>query len=191
MLIVKGAATCGEGWAAGLKQAEADYIVLGADDAIPFTPVQEIGSDARSYPGAIEAGIEAVDGGIYPAPRILKSDGRLESCGSLGAGGAHLGECPNGSISYMSSYPICTREMWQEIGEIPPIHYYVDDFLGYRARVIGLSCEVVRGYAFTHLEELHGRSRVVARVWEDRVKCLETITGSESSTRYETMVPIG
>lgn len=157
VLVVSGAQTCGEGWTAGLAKAEGDYVLLGIDDAVP-------------HPGAVLAGVQAAERGIYPSPRMLKADGALESCGSLGNGGCHLGECETGTPAYMSSLPLASREMWERIGAPIPIHYYVDDYLGYRARVAGLSCEVVREYAFTHFEEQHGRHRVIARATEDRAR---------------------
>lgn len=155
VLLVKGATSCGEGWAHGFKQAKADVILLGLDDMIPDE-------------GTLEAGEKAARDGIYPSPRIVLKDGTLESCGTLGGGGCHLGECPTGTLAYMSSAPIATKEMWAKIGPPIPIHYYVDDYLGYMARRAGLDCRVIREYAFTHHEEQHGRHRVVARVMADR-----------------------
>lgn len=157
VLVVNGASTCGEGWAAGLAQAQGDFVLLGVDDAVP-------------HPGAVQSGVRVADQGIYPSPRIVKANGALESCGSLGIGGCHLSECDTGTPAYMSSLPLASREMWKRIGEVLPIHYYVDDYLGFRARCVGLSCEVVRSYAFTHYEEEHGRHRVVARAMEDRAR---------------------
>ncbi len=161
VLLVKGTRTCGEGWARGLQTAVADVVMLGLDDFLP-------------HDGALEAGIEAVEQGIYPAPRIYKKNGVLESCGTLGQG-SHFGECPDGTLSNHSSVPIATREMWEQIGEPPPIHYYVDDGLGYAARAAGIRCEVVRDYAFTHLEEKHGTHRVVNRAMQDRALMLEYV----------------
>jgi len=159
VLLVRGSKTCGEGWAAGLKKATAEVIMLGLDDFLP-------------HEGALEAGAEAAERGIYPSPRIYKADGTLESCGTLGAG-MHFGECPDGTLSNMSSVPIATRGMWWKIGEPPPIHYYADDGLGYAARAAGFECEVVRDYAFTHLGETHGNHRVVNRALADRALMLE------------------
>jgi hypothetical protein len=167
VLLVSGASTCGEGWAAGLRSAEADYILLGCDDAVP-------------HPGAVEAGMRAADDGIYPSPRIVLADGTLESCGTLGGGGCHLPECPDGTLANMSSFPIATAQMWERIGEPPDIHYYVDDYLGYMARCIGLDCQVVRNYAFTHHDEQHGRARVIARAWEDRDRFREAIIANQA-----------
>lgn len=163
VLVVTGAPTCGAGWAAGFQEAlGADHILLGSDDAVPS-------------PGAVEAGVRAADEGIYPSPRVVLADGNLESCGSLGGGGCHLGECPDGTPAYMSSYPIATRETWEKIGPPIPIHYYVDDYLGYRARHAELRCEVVRDYAFTHYDEQHGRARVIAQAMEDREKFVKAV----------------
>ncbi len=165
ILLVKGARTCGEGWAHGLKSAIGDVIMLGLDDFLP-------------HDDALEAGVEAAERGIYPAPRILKGNGELESCGTLG-GAQHFGECPDGTLSYMSSVPIALDEMWKLIGEPLPIHYYVDDALGYQARKASIRCEVVRDYAFTHLEERHGTHRVVNRAMEDRQRMLDSLVQAE------------
>lgn len=163
VLVVTGAPSCGAGWLAGFEQADADYLHLGADDVVP-------------HPGALEAGIEAAANGIYPSPRLVLADGTLESCGSLGGGGCHLGECADGTPAHMSSFPIATREAWRRIGPPLPIHYYIDDYLGYMARRAGLSCEVVRDYAFTHHDEQLGRQKVIARSWNDRQIFLDAVT---------------
>ncbi len=166
VLLVKGAGTCGEGWARGLETAIGDVIMLGLDDFFPWD-------------GALEAGVDAAERGIYPAPRVYKGETDvLESCGTLG-GAQHFGECPDGTLSYMSSVPIATREMWEQIGEPLPIHYYVDDGLGYAARKAGFRCEVVRAYAFQHLEERHGTYRVVNRAMADRQRMLDSLVQAE------------
>ena len=165
VLIVKGASSCGEGWAYGFERAKGDVILLGLDDMIPDE-------------GTVEAGEKAAREGIYPSPRIVLKDGSLESCGTLGGGGCHLSECPTGTLAYMSSAPIATREAWEKIGPPIPIHYYVDDYLGYMARRAGLDCQVVREYAFTHYEEEHGRARVVARAMQDRDIFVTAISGA-------------
>lgn len=168
VLIVRGSRTAGEGWAAGLRQAESDYILLGVDDMVP-------------HPGAVEAGLDAAQRGIYPSPRLVLADGSLESCGTLGLGACHLDECPTGTLAYMSSLPFATRVAWERIGEPLPIHYYVDDYLGYMARKAGLHCMTVREYAFTHLDERHGRHHVVARAQEDRARFLAAVSGSREA----------
>jgi hypothetical protein len=161
VLLVRGAKTCGEGWAAGLEKASGDIVMLGCDDFLPWD-------------GALDAGAEAVERGIFPAPRVYKKDGELESCGTLG-GAMHFGETPDGTPSYMSSVPMATRFDWLRIGEPLPIHYYVDDALGYAARAADIPCEVVRDYRFTHLEERHGTHRVVNRAMMDRAYMLQHI----------------
>jgi hypothetical protein len=164
VLLVRGAKTCGEGWRKGLRQATAGIVMLGLDDFLP-------------HDGALEAGVDAAERGIYPAPRIVKRDGELESCGTLG-GAQHFDECPDGTLSYMSSVPIATSEAWEAIGEPLPIHYYVDDGLGYAVRKAGIPCEVVRDYAFTHLEERHGTHRVVNRAMADRALMLQHVASA-------------
>lgn len=161
VLLVKGAPTAGEGWIAGARQTDADFVLLGVDDMEPHS-------------GAIAAGTAAAADGIYPSPRLTLADGSLESCGTLG-GGNHLAECPDGTLAYMSSVPIATRESWERIGEPLPIHYYADDHLGYMARRAGLRCEVVREYAFTHHVGTVGRQRMVDRAQQDRATFLEAV----------------
>lgn len=164
VLLIRGVPTCGEGWAEGLETAEGDYVLLGVDDMVP-------------HPGALDAGIEAARRGVYPSPRLVLADGTLESCGTLGCGAHHLDECPTGTLAYMSSLPLATRPAWERIGEPLAIHYYADDHLGYMARRAGLHCAVVREYAFTHLDERHGRDSVVVRAREDRARFLAACSG--------------
>lgn len=164
IVVVSERPTIGEAWNAGMIEAEGEYVLLGADDLVPF-------------PGAVEAAIEAAERGVYPAPWITRPDGSTEASGSMG-GGMLLGAAtPDGTICNSSPIPFFARSLWDAIGTSLPIHYYADDYLAWRARGAGLEIEVVSDYRFTHLEGTVGRPAVQARAGTDRESYLQAVEG--------------
>jgi hypothetical protein len=159
LLVVRGRPTCGEAWTEGAAAATRRFLHLAADDLEP-------------EPGWDLAGIESAQAGIYPSPRILRPDGSVEACGTLGAG-MLLPDTRDLAPASSAPFPFLRRELWAKVGPCPAIHYYADDLLAYRARLAELRVQVRRGYAFTHLEGIAGRDRVVARAMEDRARCLQ------------------
>lgn len=169
IVVVRERSTCGEAWNAGADEAEGDYVLLGADDLVPF-------------PGAVEAAISAADDGIYPSPWITRPDGSTEARGSMGGGMLLGAETPEGTPCNSSPIPFFPRAAWTgekypRLGPSLPIHYFADDYLAWRARRSGFRIEVVGAYRFTHLEGTVGRTAVQVRAAEDRDRFLRAVTG--------------
>jgi GT2 family glycosyltransferase len=163
-IVVRNRPTCGDAWNAGAAVADSDYLHLSADDVLP-------------HEGWFDAAKEAADGGCYPAPRIVRPDGSLEACGSMG-GGMLLPECPDKTPCRVSSFPFMRTRDWEHIGPSLPIGYYADDFLSYRAHRHGFEVVVKRDYCLTHLEGLVGRQTLVDRAMQDCNTYLEAVCAS-------------
>lgn len=152
--------TIGEAWTAGAKVATGEYLHLSADDVTP-------------HDGWLVACVEAVAAGCYPAPKLTRPDGSVEACGSLG-GGMLLGECLDWTPCVTSAFPFMPRP--DEPLLVPAIHYYADDYLAHRARVLGLKPVVRTGFHLTHHEGTVGRPAMVARSAQDRQTFLDIVT---------------
>lgn len=164
IIVVRERPTIGEAWNAGVAEAEGEFLLLGADDLVPF-------------PGAVEAAIEAAGRNLYPVPWITRPDGSTEARGSMG-GGMLLGDStPEGTICNSSPIPFFSRAIADRLGPALPIHYYADDHLGWRARTCGLSIRLVSAYRFQHLEGTVGRPAVQARAMADRDAYLAAASG--------------
>lgn len=164
IITVRNRPTIGQAWNDGAEVAlttDADYLHLSADDVEP-------------QPGWSEACIGLADTGIYPSPRILNIDGTLHSCGTMG-GGMLLPECDSGMPCASSPFPFMRMGAWNEIGPCPPIHYYADDYLGWRARMCGLDVQVSREFCLLHLEGMTGRAPLVKRAMQDRATFLGSV----------------
>lgn len=162
-IVPKGHLTCGEAWNAGAEKATGGYLMLAADDMLP-------------WPGSIEAAVIATDYGVYPAPWIVNVDGSTECCGTLGSG-LLLGETARTGLPCNNSpVPFMRRELWAQVGPSIAAHCYSDDYLAYRARLAGLSVEVHRNYKFTHLDGKVGHGPLVARSMYDRQMFAEAVS---------------
>ena len=161
-IVAKDQGGAGHAWNAGASQATGDYLHLTCDDMLP-------------HAGWADVAISAAEQGVYPAPRILKADGELQNCGTLGSG-MMLGEVVDGTPVNASELPFLSRDLWQP-GMVVTGHYYSDDWMGVWARHQGLSVEVRRDYLFTHLEGRVGRERVAGRpAMEDRDRVMRAAT---------------
>jgi hypothetical protein len=123
--------TCAEGWNIGASVADGDYLHFSADDLEP-------------HEGWDVAAIEAVEAGFLPAPRIVNPAGKLDYCGVHGV------EMEDWARVQMSVIPFMPLSLWQQIGPVPPIHYYSDNYVSHRAALAGWPTVVRRGYEFTH-----------------------------------------
>lgn len=155
--------TIGEAWNVGMGHASGQFVHLTADDVTPVG-------------GWLTACMEAVAQGCYPAPRILRPDGSVEACGSLGAG-MLLGECPDWTPCVTSPFPFFKRPEHPPV--VPAVHYYADDYLAHWARGQGLRAVVRTPFTLAHHEGVVGRPRVVARAQADRQVFLNAVSGGE------------
>jgi hypothetical protein len=158
LLVVRNAPTIGEAWNEGVSQATGSHFWLGADD-VTFAP------------GWADAASEK----DYPCPRILRPDGSVEACGTIGQGGLIDTEVEDGFVCGSSQFPFMPRFVWDVIGPALPIHYYSDDYLGFKARAAGFNVQLARGYTLIHHEGTAGRGRMVSRAMHDRQTFLKTI----------------
>lgn len=133
-LIVRNAPTCNQAWNIGIPETRGSYIHLTADDIEPF-------------PGWWEAGIEWVERGFLPAPRILHTDGTLQSCGDGDW------ETDTGTVTELTRVPFFSREQMDTLG-IYPIRpegqYFGDAYVSHRGRLKGVPTVVVREMCFKH-----------------------------------------
>lgn len=143
VIIEKDHPTCGKAWNAGIARARGDYIHLTADDLQP-------------WPGWWQAAKQVADQGFLPAPRIVKPDGRLESCGHLDR------ERPDGESTGFTRIPFMTRAQLDRIGPMIELHYFTDIYVSERGRDLGIDTRVCRNYLFTHHWAMEGRLDTLA-----------------------------
>jgi hypothetical protein len=131
LVTFKDLATCADGWNAGAAEATGDYLHFSADDLEP-------------HEGWDLAAVEACDAGFLPAPRIVNSAGTLDYCG------VHSVEMEDWALVQMSVIPFMPMDLWQQVGPVPSIHYYSDNYVSWRAGQAGWATVVRRKFAFTH-----------------------------------------
>lgn len=137
-IVIRNRPVCGIAWNDGIAAAHGDYILLSADDLEPL-------------PGWFEAAVSAVEDGVLPAPRILNTDGSLQSCGDV------IEEMPDGTVVDLNRIPFASRDVMIEIGPILPIHYATDYWFSHRARELGWDSVVIRDFCFYHHFATEGR----------------------------------
>lgn len=130
--------TCGIAWNDGIAAAYAasqvwDWIHLTADD-IEATPGWD---DAAASWWHLHRQL--------PAPRILHTDGTLQSCGNDST------EQPDGTLTELTRVPFIPLELLPAVLPIIDTHYYTDSWVSYQARRHhGIETAVVRGYLLYH-----------------------------------------
>lgn len=142
-LVYENLPTCTEGWNRGIERVEGDYVLLFADDL-------------EAHPGWLQAGIDALEEGIIPCPRILNPDGSLQSCGTFAE------EAENGTPSVVARIPFLTREMAQMMHPIWDRHYLSDHWITWKGEQLGWPTLVVRSMLFTHHFAPEGRKDTLA-----------------------------
>lgn len=148
LIVVTDEPTCGLGWNKGAAQATGDYLHLTCDDLEP-------------HPGWWQAARAVCDDGFLPAPRILNTDGSLQSCGDWER------EQQTGTATEFTRLPFLSRDQWERFGPSLPLHYYTDNWFSWRAREQGVETVVHRGYLLTH--HLADHKRGAGMSWEDRM----------------------
>jgi len=155
-LIYKDRPTCGIAWNEGIAEATGDYIHLSADDLEP-------------QPGWYEAAWSKINHGFLPAPRILKPDGTLESCGWDDQ------ERPDGTPEEFSRIPFAPKEWFWEMGPMLETHYMGDYYFGALGRRIGILTVIARDYLFIHHHEMTGRLNTLKSDWNEYERALRTL----------------
>jgi hypothetical protein len=146
-IVLRDRLTCGVAWQEGGDQAKGDYLHFTADDLEP-------------HPGWWQAAKACADSGQLPCPRVLNSDGSLQSCGEWGQ------EMEEGTATYIARVPFLSREQWNLGGWIlPGVQYFGDNWFAVRGKQLGIPTVVCRGMTFTHHyapEGRHGNERMQA-----------------------------
>lgn len=149
ILVVKDEETCGEAWLQGLEWANNlafDYIHFTADDIIP-------------HQGWFEAAEYVISLGCIPAPKILNTDGTLQTNG--GTTQKHdwveLSEIAPFSYVEFTNIPFLSVDLMAKIG-MPPIHYSSDIWISYVAwEQYDVATVFSPAYLFTHHRSPIGR----------------------------------
>jgi hypothetical protein len=147
-IVLKNYPTCGMAWNVGIKQAKGAYIHLSADDLEPHF-------------GWWQAAVQLVEQGVIPCPRILNSDGTLQSCGSDNT------EQETGTPSDVARVPFLTREMAEALYPIFENQYCGDYWITREALRWGWPTVVVREMFFTHHRASEGRLYTLNEDWND------------------------
>lgn len=138
LIVIRDQPTCGLAWQAGIEQATGDYVHLSNDDIEP-------------HDGWWQAAVEATDRGMLVCPRVLNTDGSLQSCGDLAA------EEEDGAEAHVARIPFLPRSILADLGPLPKWHYMHDYWISWRAAQLGWPTVVSRDYLFTHHMAVEGR----------------------------------
>jgi len=125
IITIRNRTTCGIAWQDGAELAKGLYIHFTADD---LEPCLEWDTPAR----------EVADAGYLPAPTIFTRDTGIEE---------RIGITPDG---FFTRIPFCTREQWEKIGPMIPIHYFTDNYFSWRGQQAGIETVLAPTYAFKH-----------------------------------------
>lgn len=139
LVVVDGMETCGDAWRIGCESAKGDYIHFGADDV-------------EVHNGWWQAAAACCDRGFVPAPLILHSDGKVQSCG-----GSWERMEPDDSPTEFTRGPFMSREQLKLIGPVPSLHYYSDNWFTWKAAEVGFPTRTCHGYLMTHHLASEGR----------------------------------
>lgn len=125
-MIVKDQGTYGTAANIGAHEAVGEYIHFSADDIEPL-------------PGWYYAGKKVVQEGKIPAPQMVDYDGVL-----------HRGHEAEGIEVEYGVCPLLHIAQWELIGPTIPIHYYSDNWIGYKAYKFGWPVVITHAYQFIH-----------------------------------------
>ena len=138
LIVVHNEPSCNIGWNRGIEQAQGNYIHLAADDLEPHL-------------GWWQAGMRWIEEGFLPCPRVLNTDGSLQSCGNAAT------EELTGAPSDVARVPFFPWHLVETIYPILDNHYMGDYWVTARARTAGWATVVVREMVFTHHMAPEGR----------------------------------
>lgn len=152
-LVYRNFPTCGKAWNEGLREAQGDFILLAADDLEP-------------HPGWWKPAIEVTHREQIPCPRILNSDGSLQSCGF------DTKEVPTGTLSDVARVPFLPRRLADVLYPVFENQFMGDYWITWRAQQLGWQTIVVREMMFTHHMAMEGR----LFTFEEDLKSFERVT---------------
>lgn len=149
-----GHTTVGAGWTAGVeallarhdheRAALPRYVQLGNDDMPPD-------------PGWFDPAVEAMEAGFTPCPVMCRANGTIESAGSWEPDP----EPADWTIVDWTPLPFFRLDEWRDVGPIPPIHYYSDNWFAAASIYRAQRDIVVRSaYRFLHTWAQPGRKQL-------------------------------
>ncbi|GIV03711.1 MAG: hypothetical protein KatS3mg015_2541 [Fimbriimonadales bacterium] len=153
IIILHEYGSCGKAWNVGIKESLGDLIHLSADDLEP-------------HPGWLEAATAVLDDGYLPCPRILNSDGTLQSCGDTAE------EVPSGTPAKVARVPLLPRTLALKMLPIFENQYMGDYWISWKASTFGWQTVVVREMTFTHHLAPEGR---ISSLEKDYLDYMESI----------------
>ncbi len=127
---------CGLAWAQGADMAEGQYIHFAADDV-------------TMHPNWWQKPVAYCDKGFLPAPRVLNTDGTLQSCGD------NFQEMKEGAVPAFTRAPFISVTQWKQLSELVrpfllKAHYWTDNIFSAAGRTLGMETVVCRSYEYTH-----------------------------------------
>lgn len=137
-LVYRDLPTCGAGWNLGIAEARGDTVLLYADDL-------------ETHPGWWQAGTAAHSRDVIPCPRILNTDGTLQSCGT------YAEEAEEGALSVVARVPFLRRDMAEAMHPLFENHYMGDHWITWKGLELGWPTVVTRAMTFTHHFATEGR----------------------------------
>ena len=125
-------------------QGGGEYIHFGADDV-------------EMHPGWWEQTVRFCDRGFLPAPRVLNTDGTLQSCGDWAV------EMRDGAVPEFTRGPFVSRAQWDQLAPLvapflEAAHYFTDNVFTWAGRRLGMETVVCRRYEYTHHMAPQGRA---------------------------------
>lgn len=150
LIVVGDKPTCGAAWNEGAARAKGDYLHFTADDI-------------EALPGWWQGALSVANGvnqfatGDLPAPLVFNPDGSVQSCG-----GSWEQVEPDGAVTEFTRVPFLTRNQWERVGPVPPVHYYSDNYVSAKARRLGIETRVCHRYQLVHHMSPVGRLDVSA-----------------------------
>lgn len=125
--------TCGVAWNEGLRRLRDDvtHVHITADDIV-----------ARL--GWWEAALRYTSLGVSPCPRILNTDGSIQSCDTYGT------ERNEGEPATITRIPFLRRDWVPYVYPVIETHYYTDCDVSDSLRAHNVPINVARDYLFVH-----------------------------------------
>jgi hypothetical protein len=147
LIVLNDFPTCGQAWNAGLLQAKGEYLHLSADDLEPHV-------------GWWEAAVQSLTWNHLPCPRILNTDGSLQSCGP------DAYEKPNMTPSDVARIPFFPQSLLEHLYPIFEEQYCGDYWVSWKASQAGWPTLVNRRMVFTHHLVTEGRLHTLSADWD-------------------------
>jgi hypothetical protein len=133
-------------WGEGVNEALSEADELWGLDSFDY--IHLTADDLEAHEGWLDAAVETLGKGQYPAPHLLNPDG---STFSFGHGDSNMFDTSHDwKPTNTSVIPTFTPLMWKMMGPMIPIQYFTDNYMSHKARLIGMHTVARLPYLFTH-----------------------------------------